>query len=85
MLNSNRGDEMKKNKETEIRMEESTKVIQGNTYEVATLMLGKKTIGEILVYAPKEFQVFVREEHIGSAKTMDDAVELFIRQWNLQE
>ncbi|WP_297075845.1 DUF2969 family protein [uncultured Enterococcus sp.] len=76
---------MKKNKETEIRMEESTKVIQGNTYEVATLMLGKKTIGEILVYAPKEFQVFVREEHIGSAKTMDDAVELFIRQWNLQE
>ncbi|MGX7329730.1 DUF2969 family protein [Enterococcus bulliens] len=76
---------MKKNKETEIRMEESTKVIQGNTYEVATLMLGKKTIGEILVYAPKEFQVFVREEYIGSAKTMDDAVELFIRQWNLQE
>lgn len=85
MLNSNRGDEMKKNKETEIRMEETTKTIQGTTYEVATLMLGKKTIGEILVYAPKEFQVFVREEHIGSAKTMDDAVELFIRQWNLQE
>lgn len=76
---------MRKNKDTEIRLEETQKKLNGQTYEVANLVLGKKTIGEILVYGPKDFQVFIGEERLGSSKTMDDALELFIRQWNLQD
>lgn len=76
---------MRKNKDTEIRLEETQKQLNGQTYEVANLVLGKKIIGEILVYGPKDFQVFIGEERLGSSKTMDDALEVFIRQWNLQD
>ncbi|MFD2729530.1 DUF2969 domain-containing protein [Enterococcus camelliae] len=76
---------MRKNKDTEIRFEETTKELKGKSYDVGELYLGKKKIGEILVYTPKDFQVFIGEDNCGSAKSMDDALELFIRQWNLQD
>lgn len=76
---------MRKNKDTEIQFQETTKVINGQKYEVGELYLGKKKIGEILTYATKDFQVFIGDENCGSTKTMDDALELFIRQWNLQD
>ena len=46
----------KKNKDIEVRVEETVKVIQGKEYEVHQLVLGKKVIGEILASGPKEFQ-----------------------------
>ncbi|MFV0558956.1 MAG: DUF2969 family protein, partial [Enterococcus sp.] len=36
-------------------------------------------------YGPKEFEIFMSEENIGSTKTLDAAVETVIRQWNLQD
>ncbi|MFV0559690.1 MAG: DUF2969 domain-containing protein [Enterococcus sp.] len=75
----------KKNKDIEVRIEESQKTISGTTYEVTELFIGKKRIGEILAYGPKEFEIFMSEENIGSTKTLDAAVETVIRQWNLQD
>ena len=43
----------KKNKDIEVRVEETVKVIQGKEYEVHQLVLGKKVIGEILASGPK--------------------------------
>lgn len=76
---------VKKNKDIEVRMEETKKNIQGNTYEVTELYIGKKKIGEILAYGPKEFQSFMDNEELGTSKTLDLAIESIIRQWNLHE
>lgn len=76
---------MKKNKDIEIRMEDTSKVINGTTYEVTELHIGKKKIGEVLEYAPKDFHSFMDNEDLGSSKTMEIAVETIIRQWNLHE
>ena len=48
----------KKNKDIEVRIEEVKKQIKGTTYDVTQLFIGKKMIGEILAYGPKEFEIF---------------------------
>lgn len=75
----------KKNKDIEVRVEETVKVIQGKEYEVHQLVLGKKVIGEILTSGPKEFQSFLGEEDLGASRTLDAAIETILRQWNLHE
>ena len=76
---------MKKNKEIQIRMEETTRVLQGSKYEVTELYIGKKKMGEILEYGPKDFRTFMDSEAIGSSKNFELAVETIIRQWDLHE
>lgn len=75
----------KKNKDIEVRVEETVKVIQGKEYEVHQLVLGKKVIGEILASGPKEFQSFLGEEDLGASRTLDAAIETILRQWDLHE
>ena len=75
----------KKNKDIEVRVEETVKVIQGKEYEVHQLVLGKKVIGEILASGPKGFQSFLGEEDLGASRTLDAAIETILRQWNLHE
>lgn len=76
---------MKKNKEIEVRSEETTRNINGQTYPVTELSIGKKQIGEVLQYGAKEFQSFADEEDLGTSKSMDAAIETVIRRWNLHE
>lgn len=76
---------LKKNKEIEVRSEETTRNINGQNYSVTELYIGKKRIGEVLHYGPKEFQSFAEDEDLGASKTMDTAVETIIRRWNLHE
>ena len=61
----------KKNKDIEVRIEEVKKNINGKTYEVTQLFIGKKLIGEILAYGPKEFEIFFGEEDFGKEKTLE--------------
>ncbi|MGG5310265.1 hypothetical protein IGJ16_001943 [Enterococcus pernyi] len=75
----------KKNKDIEVRTEEIKKTIKGNTYEVTQLFIGKKMIGEILAYGPKEFEIFLGEEDFGKEKSLENAIETVIRHWNLHE
>lgn len=76
---------MKKNKDIEVRLEETKRQISGSTYEVTELSIGKKKIGEVLAYGPKEFHSFMGSEEIGASKTLDLAIEAIIRHWNLHE
>ncbi|MBO0481618.1 MULTISPECIES: DUF2969 domain-containing protein [Enterococcus] len=75
----------KKNKDIEVRVEEIQKVINGKNYEVTQLFIGKKNIGEILAYGPKEFEIFFGEEDFGKEKSLENAIETVIRHWNLQD
>lgn len=74
-----------KNKDIEVRLEETKKNLQGKTYDVTELFIGRKKIGEVLAYGPKDFHSFMEDEDLGSNKTLDLAIETIIRQWNLQE
>jgi len=74
-----------KNKDIEVQLEEKKKTIQGNTYNVTELYIGRKKIGEVLTNGPREFQSFMEDEDLGSSKTLDLAIEMIIRQWNLQD
>lgn len=75
----------KKNKDIEVRIEETTKAIHGKDYTVNELFIGKKRIGEILTTGPKEFQIFLGDEDLGSSRSLEAAIEMIIRQWNLHE
>ncbi|MFN6677588.1 DUF2969 domain-containing protein [Enterococcus faecium] len=75
----------KKNKDIEVRIEEVKKDIKGKNYEVTQLFIGKKMIGEILVYGPKEYEIFFGEEDFGKEKSLENAIETVIRHWNLHE
>lgn len=48
-------------------------------------LLVKKRIGEILTTGPKEFQSFLGDEDLGSSRSLEAAIEMIIRQWNLHE
>lgn len=75
----------KKNKDIEVCIEEVKKQIKGTTYDVTQLFIGKKMIGEILAYGPKEFEIFFGEEDFGKEKSLENAIETVIRHWNLHE
>ena len=76
---------MKKNKDIEIKLEETKKKLNGAQYDVTELFIGKKKIGEILEYGPKEFHSFMGTEEVGASKTFDLAMETIISHWNLHE
>lgn len=79
------GKRCQKNKDIEVRIEEVKKQIKGTTYDVTQLFIGKKMIGEILAYGPKEFEIFFGEEDFGKEKSLENAIETVIRHWNLHE
>lgn len=76
---------LKKNKEIEVHSEETTRNINGKTYPVTELYIGKKQIGSVLTYGQKEFQSFADDENLGTSKSMNTAIETIIRRWNLHE
>lgn len=60
----------KKNKDIEVRIEEVKKDIKGKNYEVTQLFIGKKMIGEILAYGPKEYEIFLVKKILEKKKVL---------------
>lgn len=75
----------KKKQDIEVRMEEVERKVQGDTLTVNQLFIGKKMIGEIFNKGPKNFEIEMTDGYKGAGKTLDEAVELIIRQWNLHD
>jgi hypothetical protein len=75
----------KKNKDIEVKIEEATKKINGQTMTVNTLLIGKKEIGQIILQDSKKFAVLIDGRNEVTVKTMDEAIEYIIRQWNLND
>ena len=76
---------MKRNKDIQVQVVETTKQIDGTNYDVTQLVIGKKTIGEVLHYGPKSFVSFMNEEEIQTDRSLDAAIETILMRWNLQE
>lgn len=76
---------MKKNKEIQVQMMETTKQIDGINYDVTQLSIGKKKIGEVLHYGDKSFVSFMNDEEIQTDRSLDSAIETILMRWNLQE
>lgn len=75
----------KKNKDIEVRIEETERNLIGQKTTVHQLSIGKKMIGEIFEKGPKTFEYEMSGGYKGVAKTLDEAVESVIRQWNLHD
>ncbi|MHC5226708.1 DUF2969 domain-containing protein [Enterococcus sp. LJL99] len=74
----------KKNKEIEVRIEEETKKVNGQNVVVSKLIIGKKEIGCVIPEAEKMIvEIDGRKE--ATVKSLDEAVEYIIRQWNLND
>ncbi|MGX6961341.1 DUF2969 family protein [Vagococcus xieshaowenii] len=74
---------MKKNKDIEVLIEESSKNKNGETITVHEMKIGKKTIGTVEVLSANKFEVYYDNELISTVKGLDEAFEEIIRQWNL--
>lgn len=74
---------MKKNKDIEVIIEETTKNKNGETINVYEMKIGKKTIGTVEALVNNKFEVYYDQELIGTVKNLDEAFEEIIRQWNL--
>lgn len=75
----------KKNKDIEVRIEETTRNIKGQSYEINQILIGKKVIGEVLTMGAKHFQAFLGETDLGAFKTLDTAIESVLMQHNLHD
>lgn len=75
----------KKNKDIEVKIEEAEKKINGETITVNTLTIGKKEIGQVLAQGTKKFSVVIDGRNEATVKTLDEAIEYIIRQWNLND
>ena len=75
----------KKNKDIEVRIEESQKKINEELLTINTLMIGKKEIGQVVTQAEKKFAVLIDGRNEATVKTLDEAIEYVIRQWNLND
>ncbi|WP_086312255.1 hypothetical protein A5821_000021 [Enterococcus sp. 7F3_DIV0205] len=75
----------KKNKDIEVKIEESEKKVNGEVITVNTLTIGKKEIGQILTQDTKKFAVVIDGRNEATVKTLDEAIEYVIRQWNLND
>lgn len=75
----------KKNANIEVRMEETKRTVNGTVIPVYQMFIGKKVIAEILEKGAKEFEVEMTDGYKSSGKTIDEATELVIRQWNLHD
>ncbi|MGX7031036.1 DUF2969 family protein [Vagococcus zengguangii] len=74
---------MKKNKDIEVLIEETTKNKNGETVTVYEMKIGKKTIGTVEATANNKFEVYYDQELISTVKNLDEGFEEIIRQWNL--
>lgn len=74
----------KKNKDIEVKIEESQKNVNGENKTVTQLFIGKKMIGE-LIPQEKNIEVIFDGESKGSVKKLDDGIEAIIREWNLHD
>ena len=74
----------KKNKDIQVQVKEEERLIDGEKQTVTQLVIGKKTIGEI-VPENKSFQAYNDGHLLESFKTLDDGIEALIRNWNLHE
>lgn len=75
----------KKNKDIEVRIEETQKKVNGETVTISTLLIGKKEIGQVVPQDTKKFAVVIDERNEATVKTLDEAIEYIIRQWNLND
>lgn len=75
----------KKNKDIEVRIEETQKKINAEMITVSTLMIGKKEIGQVIPQNSKKFAVVIDSRNEATVKTLDEAIEYIIRQWNLND
>ncbi|MTD42246.1 DUF2969 family protein [Erwinia sp. CPCC 100877] len=75
----------KKNKDIEVKIEEATKKVNGQIMTVNTLLIGKKEIGQIIPQDSKKFAVLIEGRNEVTVKTMNEAIEYIIRQWNLND
>ena len=75
----------KKNKDIEVRIEETTRKIKGTDYVINQLFIGKKIVGEVMTLGAKEHEAFLGEEDLGSYKSVDLAIEAILLQHNLHD
>ena len=75
----------KKNKDIEVRIEETTRTIKGTDYVINQLSIGKKMVGEVMTLGAKEYEAFLGEEDLGSYKSVDLAIEAILLQHNLHD
>jgi hypothetical protein len=75
----------KKNKEIEVRVEEETISLQGNKGTMHKLFIGKKEIGRIIPQSEKKLSVEIDGKNEATVKSLDEAFEYVIRQWNLND
>ncbi|MGM0215150.1 DUF2969 domain-containing protein [Enterococcus sp. AZ109] len=74
----------KKNKDIQVQIQEAQKLVNGKNIEVVQVIIGKKTIGE-LIPDGKNFQMFADGNSLGAARSLDDGIEAVIRNWNLHD
>ena len=74
----------KKHKEIEVRIEEETKKVNGQSMVISKLIIGKKEIGRVIPEAEKLI-VEIDNRKEATVKSLDEAVEYIIRQWNLND
>lgn len=74
----------KKNKDIQVQVKKEERLINGEKQTVTQLVIGKKTIGEV-VPENKNFQAYNDGHLLGNFKTLDDGIEALIRNWNLHE
>lgn len=74
----------KKNKDIQVQIKEEERLVDGKKQNITQLVIGKKTIGEI-ISANKNFQAYNDGHLLGNYKTLDDGIEALIRNWNLHE
>lgn len=75
----------KKNKDIEVIINETSQTINGELLTVHTLTIGKKMIGQIVPQGTKKFAIMIDDRNEGTAKSINEATEYIIRQWNLND
>lgn len=75
----------KKNKDIEVRIEETKRTIKGTNYVINQLSIGKKLVGEVMTLGAKEHEAFLGDEDLGSYKSVDLAIEAILLQHNLHD
>ena len=75
----------KKNKDIEVRVEEETVSLNGEKVIINKLIIGKKEIGRVIPQSEKKMLIEIDGKNEGSAKSLEEAFEYVIRQWNLND
>ena len=74
----------KKNKEIEVRIEEEVKKIENQNVTISKLIIGKKEIGCVIPDAEK-MSIEIDGQKVATVKSLNEAIEYIIRQWNLND